>query len=148
MALFTKTIHLLQNFCQHLTQQEYILISLKIYFKKSYCFGSLSVTCSQIFYGIPFIESRFYRSPLVKDIYTKSAANNYLFTANNESTRTSCELRSKLTTKMSGRYHCSHSDVFIFNFEHFSCLALMFLLLNLSKYWSAGKSSNFFFSIY
>ena len=40
------------------------------------------------------ILSRFYWLSLVKNIYTKSTANNYL-----KSTRTSCELCSKLTTK-------------------------------------------------
>ena len=34
MALFTKTVSLLPNFRQHLTQEEQILESLKIYLKK------------------------------------------------------------------------------------------------------------------
>ena len=74
---------------------------------------------------------------------TKSTANNCPFKANNKSTRTSCELCSKLTTKTSGQCHCSRSDVFIFNFEHFSYLELMFLLLTLRKFWFAGRCSIF-----
>ena len=64
-----------------------------------------------------------------------------LFKVNNKSTRTSCELCSKLATKASGRCHCSRSDLFIFNFEHFSWVVLMFLLLIVNKYWSAGRCS-------
>ena len=79
---------------------------------------SLFVMRSYFFNGIRFIESRFYWSPFFRNICTESSTNNYLFKVNNKNTRTSWELSSKLTTKTSGRCHCSRSDVFIFNFEH------------------------------
>ena len=87
---------------------------------------------SYFLYGIPFIGSRFY-CRLLKT-FAKSTAINYLFKVNDKSTRTRFELCSKLTTQTLGRRHCSRSDVFIFNFEHVSCFALMFPLLILNKY--------------
>ena len=96
-----------------------------------------------LLYWIPFVESRFYWLPFVKNICTKSTANNYLPKVNNKSTRTSCELCSKLTTKISGRCHCSRSDVFIFTFEHCSCLVLKFLWLILNKFGLLGGAQIF-----
>ena len=99
--------------------------SLKSYFKKvtaldHYLWRVL------LFYDIPFIESRFYRCPFVKNICTKSTAINCLFKVNNESARTSCELCSKLTSKNQDGVTVVCSDVFIFNFEHFSGLVLCY----------------------
>ena len=79
-----------------------------------------------LFYGIPFIESRFYWLPFVKNICTKSTSNNYLLKINNKSTRTGCDLCSKLTAKASGRCHYSRLDVFIFNLNIFHALHLCF----------------------
>ena len=101
----------------------------KITLKKVTALGSLFVMYSYFFHGIPFIGSRFYWLSFVKSMCTKSAANNYLFKVNNKSTRTRCELCSKLTTKTTGRSHFSRSDVFIFNFEHVSCFYCWFCLL-------------------
>ena len=72
--------------------------SLKNYFKKVTALDH-NLWRALTFYGFPFIESRFYWCPFVKNICTKSTAINYLFKVNNESTRTSCELCSKLTSK-------------------------------------------------
>ena len=52
---------------------------------------------------------------------------------NNRNTRTRCEIWSKSTIKIPERRQWRRSDVFIVNFEHISCLALVFLLLTLSK---------------
>ena len=52
-----------------------------------------------------------------------------MFKVNNRITRKWCEICSKLTLK-----HWHRSCVFIVNFEHISCLFLLFLLLTLSKY--------------
>ena len=52
---------------------------------------------------------------------------------NDKNTRTSCEICSNLTIKTLERRHWCRSGVFIVNFEHILDLALMLLLLNLSK---------------
>ena len=58
----------------------------------------------------------------------------YLIKVNNRSTRSRCEICSKLTIKTSER----RKDIFIVNFEHILHLDLVFLLLNLSMYLPAG----------
>ena len=63
-------------------------------------------------------------------------AGNYTFKVNNKNTRTRCEICSKLTIKRPERWR--HSGVFIVNFEHVSHLALLFLLLTLSRYTPSG----------
>ena len=60
-------------------------------------------------------------------------AGNYVFKVNNRNTRTRCEICSKLTIKTPKQRLWRPSDVFIVNFEHISHLALVFLLLNLSR---------------
>ena len=57
----------------------------------------------------------------------------YLFKVNNRSTRTMCEICSKLTLKTPERRHWRRSGVFIFNFEQISLIVLVFLLLTLNK---------------
>ena len=42
----------------------------------------------------------------------------YMFKVNNRNTRTSCEIRSKLTIKTPEQRQWSRSGVFIVNFEH------------------------------
>ena len=56
-----------------------------------------------------------------------------LFKVSNTYTRTRCEICSKLTMKIPERRHWRRSGIFIVNFEHISHLALMFLLLTLSR---------------
>ena len=56
-----------------------------------------------------------------------------MFKVNNRNTRTRCEICSKLIKKTAERRHWRCSNVFIVNFEHISHLALVFLLLNLSR---------------
>ena len=58
---------------------------------------------------------------------------NYMFKVNNRSTRTRCEICSKLTIKIPERRHWHRSGIFIVNFEHISHLVLVFLLLTLSR---------------
>ena len=58
---------------------------------------------------------------------------NYMFKVNNRNTRTKCEICSKLTIKTRERRCWRRSGVSIVNFEHISHLALVFLLLTLSK---------------
>ena len=60
-------------------------------------------------------------------------AGNYMFKVNNKNTRTRCEICSKLTIKTPERRHWRRSDIFIVNFEHISHLALVVLLLTLSR---------------
>ena len=57
----------------------------------------------------------------------------YMIKVSNINTRTSCEMRSKLTIKTPKQHHCRRSGVFIDNFEHNSHLVLVFLLLTLSR---------------
>ena len=56
-----------------------------------------------------------------------------LFKVSNTYTRTRCEICSKLTRKIPERRYWRRSGIFIVNFEHISHLALMFLLLTLSR---------------
>ena len=51
----------------------------------------------------------------------------------NRSTRTRCELCSKITIKTPEQLHWRRSGVFIVNFEHISHLVLVFLLLTLTR---------------
>ena len=60
-------------------------------------------------------------------------AGNYMFKVNNKNTRTMCEICSKLTIKIPERRHWRCSGIFIVNFEHISHLALVVLLLTLSR---------------
>ena len=60
-------------------------------------------------------------------------AGNYMFKVNNKNTRTRCEICSKLTIKTPERRHWRRSGIFIVNFEHISHLALVVLLLTLSR---------------
>ena len=55
-----------------------------------------------------------------------------LLKVNNKNIRTGCEIRLKLTIKLSERRQWRHSGVFIVNFEHISHLALVFLLLTVN----------------
>ena len=58
---------------------------------------------------------------------------NYNYKVNNRTTRTKCEICSKLTIKIPARRKWRRSGVLIVNFEHISHLALVFLLLTLSS---------------
>ena len=61
---------------------------------------------------------------------------NYMFKVNNRSTRTRCKICSKVTIKTLERRHKRHKrrfGVIIVNFEYISQLALVFLLLTLSR---------------
>ena len=58
---------------------------------------------------------------------------NYMLKINNRNTRKRCEICSKLTIKTPERRHWRRSGVFVANVEHISHLALVFLLLSLSK---------------
>ena len=60
-------------------------------------------------------------------------AGDYMLKVNNRTTRTRCEICSKLTIKTPERRHWRRSGVFIVNFEHISHLVLVFLLLTLSR---------------
>ena len=60
-----------------------------------------------------------------------SPAGNYKFKVNNKSTRTRCEICSKLTVKTPKQRRC-RSGVFIVNFKHISYFVLVFLLLTLN----------------
>ena len=55
-----------------------------------------------------------------------------LLKVNNRSTRTRCEICSKLTIKTPERHQWRRSGVFVVNFEHISHLVLVFLLLTLN----------------
>ena len=61
-----------------------------------------------------------------------------MFKVSNRNTRTRSEICSKLTIKTPEQRHWRRSGVFIVNFEHISHLALLFLLLTLSRQMPAG----------
>ena len=65
-------------------------------------------------------------------------AGNYMFKVNNRNTRTRCEICSKLTIKTPERRQWRHSDIFVVNFEHISHFVVVFLLLTLTRWMSAG----------
>ena len=71
-------------------------------------------------------------------------AGNYVLTTeirvNNRSTRTRCEIYSKLTIKTPKRLYLRRSGVFIVNFEDIPHLVLVFLLLTLNRYIPAGNN--------
>ena len=56
----------------------------------------------------------------------------YLLKVNSRSTRTRCEICSKLTIKIPEQCQWRRSDVFMITFEHISHLVLVFLLLTLN----------------
>ena len=58
---------------------------------------------------------------------------NYMVKVNYRNTRIRCEICSKLTIKTPKRHHWRRSGVFIINFEHISHLALVLLLVTLSR---------------
>ena len=55
-----------------------------------------------------------------------------MFKVNNRTTRTRCEISSKLTVKIPEQRQWCRSGIFIVNFEHISHLVLDFLLLTLN----------------
>ena len=65
-------------------------------------------------------------------------ADNYMFKVNNRTTRTRCEISSKLTIKTPERRQWRHSGVFIINFEQFLHHVLVFLSLNLNMQMPTG----------
>ena len=69
----------------------------------------------------------------VRQLGESNPSGNYMFKFINRNTRTRCEICSKLTIKIPERRHWRRSGIFIVNFEHISHLALMFLLLTLSR---------------
>ena len=72
----------------------------------------------------------------LKGIYPQLA---YMLKANNRTTRTRCEICSKLTVKTpERRWH--GSGVFIVNLKHISHLALMFLLSTFNLKFQAGPA--------
>ena len=68
-------------------------------------------------------------------IYVKTtiSVDNYMFKVNNRNTRTRCGICSKLTIKTPERRQRRRSGVFIVNFDYISHLALVLLLLTLSR---------------
>ena len=58
---------------------------------------------------------------------------NYMFTVNNRNAKTRCRICSKLTIKTPERRNWNRPGVFIVDSEHISHLALLFLLLTLSR---------------
>ena len=71
-------------------------------------------------------------------------ASNFMFKVNSRSTRTRCEMSSKLTIKTSEVRHWRRFGAFIVNLEHISHLALVLLLLTLNSYMPAGLSLKLF----
>ena len=67
------------------------------------------------------------------DLIWYNPASIFLVKVNNRNTRARCEICSKLTIKIPERCHCRRSGVFVVNFEHFSDLDLVFLLLTLIR---------------
>ena len=63
----------------------------------------------------------------------KIQRSNYMFEVHNRNTRIWCEICLKLTIKTPERRQWRRSGVFIVNFEHILDLALVLLLLTLSR---------------
>ena len=84
-------------------------------------------------YPINKVSQFFLKSNKQDEVINKSPAGNYMFKVNNRNTRTSCEIRSKLTIKIPERRQWCHSGIFIVNFEHISYLFLVFLLFTFSR---------------
>ena len=85
----------------------------------------------------PFFAKRNVYKTLGSDgsfVYVIPAGND-MFKINNRNTRTRCKICSKLTIKTPGQRQWRLSDVFIVtvNFKHTSHIALLFLLLTLSR---------------
>ena len=72
-------------------------------------------------------------SNLMKIMLGNNPAGNYMFKVNNRNARARSEICSKLTIKTPKRHQWRCSGVFNVNFEHISHLALVFLLLTLSR---------------
>ena len=70
---------------------------------------------------------------LIMNWYVRYPVGNCTFKVNNRSSRTRCEICSKLTIKIPERRHWRRSGIFIINFEHISHLILVFLVLTLSR---------------
>ena len=68
----------------------------------------------------------------------RMSACNYLLKVNNKSTRSNCEIYSKLTIKTPERRQWRRCGVFIVNFEDISYFVLVFLLLTLNIKLPAG----------
>ena len=87
---------------------------------------------------------RLFRYQVVKKSWLRAcnshASRNYLLKVNNRNTRTRCEICSKLTLKIPKQRQWCRSGVFIVNFEHMSHLVLVFLLLTLNTWLTAGIS--------
>ena len=66
-------------------------------------------------------------------LFQSIQAGNYLFKVSNRSTRTRCEVCSKLTIKIPEQRHSCRFGIFIVKFEHILHIVLVFLLLTLSK---------------
>ena len=62
----------------------------------------------------------------------------YLFKVKNRNTEAMCEICPKLTIKTPERCHWRRSGVFIVNFKQILHLVLVFSLLTLTKYITAG----------
>ena len=67
------------------------------------------------------VGNRLHLGP-AKHLWSSAPVGNYMFRVNNRSTRTRCEVCSKLTIKTPERCHCRRSGVFIVNLEHISHL--------------------------
>ena len=78
------------------------------------------------FYNLQFHSTLFFEAT------SRNPGGIYLFKINNANTRARCEICSKLTIKTE-QSHWPHSGVFVFNFGYISHLALVFLLLTLSR---------------
>ena len=86
---------------------------------------SLRQSCAVHFCTVNFKWSYFIKSYYLVSIY--------LLDVNNRTTRTRCEIYSKLTVKTLERHRWRLSDVFIVNFEHVLRLVLVFLLVALNE---------------
>ena len=75
----------------------------------------------------------------VRVILRAHQAGIHLLKVSNRNNRTRCEVCSKLTIETPERHLWLRSGVFIVNFKHISHLALVFMLLTLSMYLSAGQ---------
>ena len=108
----------------------YFVSNLQIHQNKNWHYlGPFRISKVELFAEIAFGE-RLMKAPTQIFHWFHNPAGIYLLIVNNANIRARCKICSKLTIKTPERRQWC-SGVFIFNFEHISQLAVMFLLLTL-----------------
>ena len=105
---------------------------LRLRFSRYSYMGEIKCYQDEVEFIVRKIKFSLYQFYLDILLFTNPAGN-YMFKVNNRNTTARCEICSKLTKKTPERRQWRHSRVFIVNFEYISHLALVLLLLTLSR---------------